>query len=126
MSKLLERIHLLMNEKNIKIDKDLVSLGLISKNSLRNWETGSKPRKASILALAAYFGVSAEYLLGETDDRGQTEKAFVIDTDKLNTALTLPVVIGNYVNACNSESQLRILQFVMDEYEHNQAERKTS
>lgn len=40
----------------------------LGKPSVSRWKTGSKPRDSSILKVANYFGVSPEWLKGETDD----------------------------------------------------------
>lgn len=40
----------------------------LGKPSVSRWKNGSKPRDSSILKVANYFGVSPEWLKGETDD----------------------------------------------------------
>lgn len=40
----------------------------LGKPSVSRWKTGSNPRDSSILKVANYFGVSPEWLKGETDD----------------------------------------------------------
>lgn len=40
----------------------------LGKPSVSRWKTGSKPRDSSVLKVANYFGVSPEWLKGETDD----------------------------------------------------------
>lgn len=69
MTVLVERLRLLMEERNIKTDKTLVEAGIISKNSIRNWERGTRPQSATVLALANYFGVTVDYLTGKSDQR---------------------------------------------------------
>lgn len=39
----------------------------LGKPSVSRWKTGSKPRDSSVLKVANYFGVSPEWLKGETD-----------------------------------------------------------
>ncbi|MBQ8840899.1 MAG: helix-turn-helix transcriptional regulator [Clostridia bacterium] len=48
----------------------------INKNQLKRWETaGTVPNRTTLTVIARYFGVSVEYLLGETDDRTPKEKS---------------------------------------------------
>ena len=46
----------------------------VSQSVLSGWKNGqSTPRPMTLRIIADYFGVSVEYLKGETDDRGQKE-----------------------------------------------------
>lgn len=67
-SKLGERIKYLRNEKGIgqnQLAKDLQ----LSNASVSYWETGKQePSAEAIFKLANYFNISADYLLGITDD----------------------------------------------------------
>ena len=48
----------------------------INKNQLKRWETaGTLPNRTTLTVIARYFGVSVEYLLGETDERAPKEKS---------------------------------------------------
>lgn len=74
IEKFAPRLRMLIDAKGITVRslaKDLnVSVGVLS-----DWQNGNKtPRGDSIMKLAEYFGVTADYLLGLTD-------ASVIDTD---------------------------------------------
>lgn len=69
MASFIERFEQLKGEKGIKTDKELVSAGLINKNSPTNWRKGMKPQPATVLVLANYFGVTVDYLLGKSDQR---------------------------------------------------------
>ncbi|MCI7742339.1 MAG: helix-turn-helix domain-containing protein [Clostridiales bacterium] len=40
--------------------------------SVTNWKKGATPRAKSIEQIAAYFGVSADYLMGSTEARRRT------------------------------------------------------
>ena len=52
-----------LTEKQVLLDCDL------NKNSFGIWKQGRLPVSATRKILADYFGVSVEYLMGETDDR---------------------------------------------------------
>ena len=48
----------------------------INKNQLKRWETaGTVPNRTTLTVIAQDFGVSVEYLLGETDERVVKEKS---------------------------------------------------
>ncbi|MBQ7923945.1 MAG: helix-turn-helix transcriptional regulator [Clostridia bacterium] len=63
-----ERLKTLRSEKNI--GQNLLAKELqISNASVSYWENGKQePSAQAIYKLATYFGVSADYLLGLTDD----------------------------------------------------------
>ena len=55
----------------------------LGKPSVSRWKTGSKPRDSSILKVANYFGVSPEWLKGETDDPSAGIKKDPIPKDEV-------------------------------------------
>ena len=61
----------LCNERNVSPTKACKDIGL-SSAAFSTWTTETIPRKATIEKFAEYFGVSTDYLLGNTD---QKEKA---------------------------------------------------
>ena len=65
-----ERIAALTKEKGITEKQVLLDCKL-NKNLFGLWRQGRMPSTATKRVLADYFGVSVEYLMGETDDRGQ-------------------------------------------------------
>lgn len=65
-----ERIAALTKEKGITEKQVLLDCKL-NKNLFGLWRQGRTPSTATKRVLADYFGVSVEYLMGETDDRGQ-------------------------------------------------------
>lgn len=67
-----ERLTALLKEK--KIDKnDFLSDCGLGRNSFSNWKTSKKgyPTAPVLKVISDYLGVSTEYLMGETDERGQ-------------------------------------------------------
>ena len=64
----MERVDELTKEKGLTGKQVMEQCG-ISKNSFVNWRSGRKPTKTTKKILAEFFGVSVEYLMGETDDR---------------------------------------------------------
>lgn len=65
-----ERVAMLAKEKGVTEKQVLLDCNL-NKNLFGLWRRGSNPNKATQKILADYFGVSVEYLMGETDDRAQ-------------------------------------------------------
>lgn len=66
----MERVDELTKEKGLTGKQVMEQCG-ISKNSFVNWRNGRMPTKTTKKTLADFFGVSVEYLMGETDDRTQ-------------------------------------------------------
>lgn len=66
----IERTTDLRKERNLTEKQVLLDCGL-NKNSFGIWKQGRLPVSATRKILADYFGVSVEYLMGETDDRTQ-------------------------------------------------------
>ena len=64
---LIERIELLCEERKIKPTTAYIESG-VGKNFKSNLSVAN-PTLGKIILLAEYFGVSREYLLGETDER---------------------------------------------------------
>ena len=66
---MIERILELMEERRLNGIQLAAECGF-AKNAISEWKTGKrKPGASAITKLAEYFGVSADYLLGLTDDR---------------------------------------------------------
>lgn len=55
----------------------------LGKPSVSRWKNGSKPRDSSILKVANYFGVSTEWLKGETDDPSAGIKKDPVQKDEV-------------------------------------------
>lgn len=67
-----ERLTALLKEKEIDKNDFLSDCGL-GRNSFSNWKSSKKgyPTAPVLKVISDYLGVSVEYLMGETDDRGQ-------------------------------------------------------
>ncbi|BDF72846.1 hypothetical protein CE91St41_38290 [Oscillospiraceae bacterium] len=69
MDILATRIHSLRKEKHIRQEDAAKELGISTRTYCR-YETGERePTAPTIVALADLFGVSADYLLGRSDER---------------------------------------------------------
>mgnify|MGYP005752740525 CR=1 FL=1 len=65
-----ERVAALAKENGVTEKQVLLDCKL-NKNLFGLWRQGRTPNTATKRVLADYFGVSVEYLMGKTDDRGQ-------------------------------------------------------
>ena len=62
-----ERLKELRNEKELSQDELAKQTGL-SRSAISAWESGTRvPAATAVVALAKFFGVSADYLLGLED-----------------------------------------------------------
>lgn len=68
MTKFFERYASLCDEKNMTVNGAAKEIGLPS-SSVTNWKQGRTPRLDKVEKIAEYFGVSADYLLGYTDEK---------------------------------------------------------
>lgn len=67
MTKIAERIAELRDEKKLTKTELAMQIG-VSDVAIGFWERGrSEPNASNIVALANFFGVSADYLLGRVD-----------------------------------------------------------
>lgn len=67
----------LCNEKGVSPTAACAEIGL-SNATFSCWTDESVPRKATLMKIADYFGVSVSYLLGATDDPSDVLSAQVI------------------------------------------------
>ena len=73
----------LCSDAGITPTKLVMDLG-ISKSNVTNWRIGKVPKSDTVQKIAAYFGVSTDYLLGNTDIKN---KPAVPKDDELNSDL---------------------------------------
>lgn len=87
----IERLKLLMKEKNVT-QQALANALKISRKTISLWCIGKGfPDSYNLNALLSYFGVSKEWIIGESDFRNETERflskcneKYNIDLDALN------------------------------------------
>jgi len=65
---IIERVKLLINEKQKSTNAFLIDIGFIH-NFMQDLEKGKKPNSEKISKMAKYFNVTADYLLGLSDNR---------------------------------------------------------
>lgn len=75
------RIRELRKEKNLS-QKDLATQFHVAQNTISGWEKGIRdPDTDTVAALAAFFDVSTDYLLGKTDIRKPAGHPSIDDDD---------------------------------------------
>ena len=82
----------LCDKSGISISKLALDLK-ISKSNVTNWKNGSSPRADKLEKIAAYFGVSADYLLGNEQKNklsAEVESLSDIENEILEIFRSLP------------------------------------
>lgn len=106
-----ERLLKLIEESG-KTKKEINGALGLGANTIKNWEkSGFIPSRSKLLAISGYFGVSVEYLLGETDDRG-TKKPSALTEEQL--AIVMKVTS---LSPKNQEEAMRYLDFLISRQE---------
>ncbi len=113
-----ERFTRLCNERGESPSAVCVKLGL-SNSTYSMWDENSMPRKATLLRMSDYFGVSVEYLKGESNEKN---KALVFDECFTEKEKELVTAYRNHPEM--HEAVHKILG--MEEGEHNMANVFTS
>ena len=82
-----ERIRNLLKEKKIFAKDMLKELG-INKDQLKRWEKpGAVIKPIHINAIANYLGVTPEYLLGETEEKGSPSAEILKGLDEIGVQI---------------------------------------
>ena len=79
----------LCSDAGITPTKLVIDLG-ISKSNVTNWRIGKVPKSDTVQKIAAYFGVSTDYLLGNTDIKNKpaaTEDDELLKNPEMREAL---------------------------------------
>jgi transcriptional regulator with XRE-family HTH domain len=71
----------LRTEKNLS-QRDMAKILNISQGTYNNWENGNtQPSIEQLIAIAKYFGVSVDYLIGNADDLGVINYSGIANED---------------------------------------------
>ena len=73
------RFKALCQEQGISVYKACTDIGL-NRSAVAKWKSGGSPNGTTAAKLADYFGVTTDYLLGQTDQRPEA-KPTVSDED---------------------------------------------
>lgn len=89
----------------------------LSKSTVNAWKIGrSKPTDVTLSKLAAYFGVSVEYLKGEAEEPEEIKKdpALDVKTDTENKVSDLGSVALNIIHKLKPELQEDALAYLLE------------
>ena len=115
MSIFMDRLQELMDEREM-MDRDLIRVLDLSKNTVTNWRKGTRPPLAMVERLANYFGVDRDYLLGISDIKENALSMFDTPDDSFIKRLL------HYYSLCDNDGKLRIIQVAMNEYDRSRKE----
>ena len=80
------RFKQLCDRKNISVYRACTDIGL-NRSAVAKWKNGGKPNGSTAAKLADYFGVTTDYLLGQSDGEMPVETPRVISDDEIKFAL---------------------------------------
>ena len=78
------RFKALCGEKNVSTYRACTDIGL-NRSAVAKWKEGSQPNGTTAAKLAEYFGVTTDYLLGQSEQR--TPKTREVSDDDIKFAL---------------------------------------
>jgi len=76
----------LCDEKGISAYRACTDIGL-NRSAVAKWKTGGKPNGTTAAKMAEYFGVTTDYLLGQSDERMTGDGARKISDEDIKFAL---------------------------------------
>ena len=80
------RFKALCDERNISVYFACTEIGL-NRSAVNKWKAGGKPNGTTAAKTAEYFGVTTDYLLEQTDERGSTDSLRPISDEDIKFAL---------------------------------------
>lgn len=99
------RLYELRTEKNLS-QRDIAKQFNISQSTYHNWENDkTQPTTEQLIQIAQFFGVSVDYLIGNSDDCG------IINYDDSYLRVDEVELLGHY-NALPDNARKNILDFI--------------
>ena len=80
------RFKALCDQNNISVYRACTDIGL-NRSAVAKWKSGGQPNGTTAARLADYFGVTTDYLLGQTEAKSPAEAPRVISDDEIKFAL---------------------------------------
>ena len=80
------RFKQLCDERKISAYRACTDIGL-NRSAVAKWKTGGKPNGSTAAKLADYFGVTTDYLLGQSDERTPGEATRKVSDEDIKFAL---------------------------------------
>ncbi len=76
----------LCEEKGVSVYRACTDIGL-NRSAVAKWKTGGRPNGTTAGKLAAYFGVTTDYLLEQTDQQSTATSAHTVTDEDIKFAL---------------------------------------
>lgn len=80
------RFKALCDQKDISTYRACTDIGL-NRSAVAKWKNGGKPNGTTAAKLAEYFGVTTDYLLGQSEEKAPAENPRVISDEEIKFAL---------------------------------------
>ena len=80
------RFKQLCDQKNISVYRACTDIGL-NRSAVAKWKSGGKPNGSTAAKLAAYFEVTTDYLLGQSEDRTPASMPRAASDEEIKFAL---------------------------------------
>lgn len=80
------RFKQLCDQKNISVYRACTDIGL-NRSAVAKWKNGGKPNGSTAAKLAEYFGVTTDYLLGQSEESTPASGMRVISDEEIKFAL---------------------------------------
>ena len=76
----------LCDERGISAYRACTDIGL-NRSAVAKWKSGGKPNGSTAAKLAEYFGVTTDYLLGQSEERTPGDKPRTVSDEDIKFAL---------------------------------------
>ena len=80
------RFKSLCDERGISVYRACTDIGL-NRSAVAKWKSGGQPNGSTAAKLAEYFGVTTDYLLGQSDEKTPAENQRAVSDDDIKFAL---------------------------------------
>ena len=80
------RFRALCEQKQISVYRACTDIGL-NRSAVAKWKGGGKPNGSTAARLAAYFGVTTDYLLGQSEDKTPGDMPRAVSDEEIKFAL---------------------------------------
>ncbi len=80
------RFQQLCQQKNISVYRACTEIGL-NRSAVAKWKSGGKPNGTTAAKLADYFGVTTDYLLGQSQEQTSAARVRPVTDEEIKFAL---------------------------------------
>ena len=80
------RFRALCEQNHVSAYRACTDIGL-NRSAVAKWKNGGKPNGSTAAKLAEYFGVTTDYLLGQSEESAPAEKKRVVTDEEIKFAL---------------------------------------